>query len=140
MATRTCACLAGAGSPGLPLPLFQHLPFAVPQYLSAHGGHAAHFPLLLFSLLLLFPSSSLGTWLMYSLSQGAAYVIAHESWNRPITNKSWFLQKPSFSGAVFARGHLPAFSGAPGVAVAWLGPCPLGRAEAGFSGGRRVGR
>lgn len=77
-----------AGSPGLPLPLVQHLPFPVPQYLSAHGGHAPHFPLFLISLLLSFPPSSLGTWLIYSLSHGAAYVIADESWNRPIKNKS----------------------------------------------------
>lgn len=126
-----------AGSPGLPLLPFQHLPRPVSQNLSAHRGHAPHFALFLFSLLLLFPSSSLCTWLIYSLSQGAPHVLA--AGTGPLKTKADFCRSHPCLGLSLQEGTFLLFLAFP-LLLAWLGPCPLGRAEARFSGGWRVGR
>ena len=136
VATLTCPCLAGLGAQGCLRCCFSICPVQ-PQNPSAHRGHAPHFALFLFSLLLLFPSSSLCTWLISSLSQGAPQVIP--AGTGPLKTKADFCRSHPCLGLSLQEGTFLLFLALP-LLLAWLGCCPLGRAEAGFGGGWRVGR
>lgn len=120
-----------AGSPGLPPLLFQHLPCPAsePECSQRTCSTLRSVPL--------FPSSSLCTWLISSLSQGSPQVIA--AGTGPLKTKADFCRSHPCLGLSLQEGTFLLFLALP-LLLAWLGRCPLGRAEVGFGGGWRVGR